>query len=211
MGKFSDICPNNHLKAVLYRRYITFKRSKKSIITSMVGTLFLSCLGIAVYYMMDGLNAIKDNPITFNSYTQDRKDFIIIGNEENELSSQIMSKLKDNFIKQTGIQPDFHKYDSISTMQKSFYNLQSHKKFKYLIPFGLDLTKDPAEIIILYNSTTNDEIENPKQLEIFAFVLIGQVLWELQYDSINTYNINNKTSNYNLLSIKDPAEYDIQF
>lgn len=48
------------------------------------------------------------------------------------------------------------------------------------IPFGLDFTKDPVEIIIFYNSTTNDEVNYPNELEVYAFVLVGQVLWELQ-------------------------------
>ena len=208
MGKIANLCPKNHLKAILYRRYITFKRSWKSIITSMVGTLILSCLGIAVYWMMTGMNSIKDKPITFNSYTQDRKDFVIVGDKDNPTATQIIQKLKENYLKQTGIQPEFHSYDSVSQMQKTLFDLQSRKKLKYLIPFGLDFTSDPPEIIIFYNSTTNEEIENPNQLEIYAFVLVGQVIWELQYDPNNSSPSVNTSSDFqsHIKYIDNPIE-----
>lgn len=92
MVKKSNICPLNHLKAILLRRYITFKRSWKSIIMSMIGTLFLSALGIAVYWMMTAMNSTKTNDITFDSYAQTRKDFVIIGKKEDLFDNQIIDR-----------------------------------------------------------------------------------------------------------------------
>ncbi|KAK8898164.1 hypothetical protein M9Y10_000435 [Tritrichomonas musculus] len=190
MGKISDFCPPNHLKAVLYRRYITFKRSWVSVIFMMVGTLVLSALGIAVYWMTVSMNKIKYDPITFLSYPQDMDDFLIIGENNNPKAPIIIQKLKENYIKQTGRQPRFLHYDNITLMQEEFYNLQKKKKLKLKIPFGLDFTKDPVEIVVLYNATTNDEVSNRDQLEVYSFVLVGQALWELQYDNTTSNNTN---------------------
>lgn len=182
MGKISNICPVNHLKAILFRRYITFKRSWKSIILSMVGTLFLSALGIAVYWMMTAMNSIKTKNITFDSYDQDKKDFVIIRSKEDSFDNQIIEQLKHNYIDQTGSQPSFHYFDNLSYLQKHLYDLQEDKKLKLLIPFGLDFTKKPAEIFVLFNGTTNNELQNKNQLKTFAFVLLGQALWQLQFN-----------------------------
>ena len=138
MGKFTDFCPANHLKAVLYRRYITFKRSWRSIIISMAETLFLSALGIAVYYMMVGMDSLNDDSITFNSYTRDIKDFIIIDtNNNNPIATELIQKLKDKYTEQTGKPPGIINYDSVTHMQDSLYNLQSTKQLTHLIPFAL--------------------------------------------------------------------------
>lgn len=99
--------------------------------------------------MMVGMNSLKDDPITFNSYAQDRKDFVLIGNQDDPLSSEIVQKIKNKFIQQTGIQPEIIRYESISQMQKSFYDLQSQKKLKYLIPFGLDFTSLTKQLIFI--------------------------------------------------------------
>lgn len=59
------------------------------------------------------------------------------------------------------------------------YDLQQSKKLNLLIPFGLDFTKSPAEIFVLYNGTTNNELQNKNQLKTYAFLLLGQALWKL--------------------------------
>lgn len=179
MGKINNICPVNHLKAILLRRYITFKRSWKSIIMSMIGTLFLSALGIAVYWMMTEMNRTKTEDITFNSYDQERKDFVIIGKKEEIFDNKIINQLKQNYIDQTKKEPTFHYYDNLSYLQKKMYDLQQSKKLNLLIPFGLDFTKSPAEIFVLYNGTTNNELQNKNQLKTYAFLLLGQALWKL--------------------------------
>ena len=200
MGKNANICPLNHLKAVLYRRYITFKRSWKSIIISVSVTLFLSALGIAVYYMMIGIDSIKKDPVTFNSYPHPVNDFVVIGNKDKPLASEIIQKVKDIFIDQTGRDPSFLNFESTSEMQKTLYDLQSNKKLSYSIPFGLDFTKEPAEIIIFSNATTNDEMEYPYRREIYSFVLLGQALWELQYDT-SSKTTSSSSIDFNFISM----------
>ncbi|KAK8838685.1 hypothetical protein M9Y10_032723 [Tritrichomonas musculus] len=181
MNILANLCPLNHLKAVLYRRYITFKRSWKSIITSMVITLALSAFSIAVYYMMVGLDTIDDSLITYNSYPQKVKDFVIIGNKDGSVASEIIDRIGSIFIKQTGRKPNFITFNTTSQMQKKLYDLQSEKQLEYLIPFGLDFTKNPTEIVIFANSTTSVEMENPNQRKMFSFVLVEQAFWELYY------------------------------
>ncbi|KAK8843584.1 hypothetical protein M9Y10_024641 [Tritrichomonas musculus] len=192
MASFAEICPINHLKAILYRRYITFKRLWKSIITSLIITAALSALGIAVYYMMVGLDSINNDPITFNSYSQNVRDFVIVGDHSKPLAKDIIQKLETTFIEQTGRNPNFVHFNSTSQMQQTLYDMQSKQKLSYLIPFGLDFTKEPTEIIIFANSTTNEQMENPHLLRMYSFVLVGQALWELQYQHnytlINTKN-----------------------
>ena len=196
MGKITGFCPSNHLKAVLYRRYITFKRSWRSIIISMAETLFLSALGIAVYYMMVGMDSIKDDPVTFNSYTREIQDFIIINTKNNPIGAAVVQKLTNKYKEQTGKNPDIINFNSATEMQDTLYNLQKSKKMGRLIPFALDFNQNPSDIVIFTNSSTNDEIENPDYLEIYSFVLVGQALWELQYNTAN------KPSSINFIFIR---------
>ena len=190
MDKLANLCPLNHLKAVLYRRYITFQRSWKSIIASMLVTLALSAFSIAVYYMMVGLDSIDDTPVTFNSYPQKVKDFVIIGDKNKPIASDIIEQIGNTFTKQTGRTPNFLNFNSTSEMQKQLYDLQTNKQLEYLIPFGLDFTKNSAEIIIFSNSTTSVEMENPNQRRMFSFVLVEQALWELHYKKKKESSIN---------------------
>ncbi|KAK8841576.1 hypothetical protein M9Y10_027201 [Tritrichomonas musculus] len=209
MGKLSNICPLNHLKAILLRRYITFKRSWKSIIMSMIGTLFLSALGIAVYWMMTAMNSVKTTDITFDSYDQNRKDFVIIGKNGGQFQNQIIEQLKHNYIEQTNSEPTFNYYDNLTYLQKDLYNLQEKKKLNLLIPFGLDFTKTPAEIFVLYNSTTNTEIQNKNLLKTYAFVLLEQALWQLQFNQKPASQI--LLDSENTKSTKDSQSNNIQF
>ena len=81
MGK-SSICPLSHLKAIIIRRYITIKRSWKSILLSVIGTCICSGLGIAFYWMLISWIGPPISPITFNIYNEDFNYFTIFGNKK---------------------------------------------------------------------------------------------------------------------------------
>lgn len=182
MGKLSEICPSHHLKAMLYRRLITVKRSLKSVLVSIIGTVFFSAIGIAIQWLMIYLSRPKFTPVTFDVYVQERNDFVIVGNENEQYIQKITEKMKEVFKSETSREPTFSYFESTEKLHSHLYDLQVENRMNYTIPFGLDFTSGPSSVTILYNASTNPDVESPTDIQVTAYTLFSRILWQLEFD-----------------------------
>ncbi|OHT03822.1 ABC transporter family protein [Tritrichomonas foetus] len=202
------ICPPNHFKAILYKRLIIVKRSLKSILTSIIGTLIFSSLGIAVQWLMIELMKPKYKPILYNIYKQDRNDFVIVGNENDIKIQTITKKMSEMFQEETKRTPTFTYFDNLTNLHQFIYDLQINKSMYLTIPFGLDFVTDPSKVVVIYNASSNVEVEQPTDLQLYAHALFARTLWQLEFGSeTNIFNENvineSKLENeFNLKNIK---------
>lgn len=108
MHKWTGICPLKHLKAIILRRLITIKRSWKSILFSIFGTIIACAISMAFYWMMTSWIDPLTNPISYKNFNIDSNIFIIVGNPNNEYVSKIVNIIRTLFEKDTDKQASFN-------------------------------------------------------------------------------------------------------
>lgn len=214
-------CPINHFKAIVFRRWVIFKRSYKTILLSSVGTLIFSILGIAVKWIMNALTSPVDQPVDFNIYQKDVKDIPIVGTKSNFFTNLLLDKISSDFLKQRGEHPNYIYFDTVDSLQSYIYQKTSDNDLSWIIPFGLDFSEvinshggldSLAPLNILYNATSNPYIEPSKDLKTYAVVIVGNALWELLFnDSKDIIDVitqdfvfqNNLPENFNDFSVPE--------
>lgn len=92
----------NHLKAVIIRRLITIKRSWKTVLISIIGTLIACTLTIAFYWRMVSWIDPITKPISYKNYDEDI--FVIVGNPKDSYVSNITKTIGIVFEKDTNKQ-----------------------------------------------------------------------------------------------------------
>ena len=189
MGKLTNFCPLNHFKAVTYKRLIIMKRSLKSIITSIVGTLIFSALGIAVQWMMIAIMERKPEYILFSTYNSEIKDIPVAGDRNDARVSRIMGMMSDIFTKDLGYEPNIVYFNTRQEMNDVFLNGEINFNLTLTAPFAVDFTNSSNSIILIYNSTTSIYIQEPTELHLFSHVSLARTLWKLDYGASDQIDI----------------------
>ena len=176
------ICSINHIKAIFIRRLLTFKRSWKFVLKSLLGTLFFSLLGIAVYWILISWGNAQIKINSFNFYNTDKAAFFIVGDKNDKFISNITNQLSEIFLTNGSIVPDYVYFNTLTDLQKKIYDLQSNsdENGDFQIPIGLDFSLGSNKIAILHNSTI---INGSDELELSSFLLFTKVLWDIEFDS----------------------------
>lgn len=145
--KIQRICPSNHIKAIIISRYITIKRSWKSILLSILGTCISSCAGVAFYWILFGWINPPIAPISYQSYGKEFQYFAFVGDSSNEHASYLEDSLKQLFLRDTKKDPTFLYFKTLNEMQNYIYD-----HYELNIIFGLDLISYIYTIIDLSNT-----------------------------------------------------------
>ncbi|KAK8898548.1 hypothetical protein M9Y10_000840 [Tritrichomonas musculus] len=185
-------CPLNHYVAILYRRVIMYKRSVKSLITTAIGLILFSALGIAVQYLMIELMKPKDKPVNFDSYRQIKDDFVFVGEYNEDLSKRIINHLENQYKDDTGNEAGVEYFDSIDKMNSELYQRQVDGKYNLEIPFAIDfknVKSAPYLFSLIYNQTTNAELEDTDSLRTNAHILFGNTLWNLEFGDKSIFSV----------------------
>ncbi|KAK8853977.1 hypothetical protein M9Y10_016526 [Tritrichomonas musculus] len=206
MTKKTGICPLSHLKAILIRRLLTIKRSWKSILISTLGTTIASALGIGFYWMMLSWIDPITNPITFDVFGDNYYNFAISGKSNDGFVSSIESALKKLFINDTKRQPNFFYFNSLNEMQEFIYN-----HFDSKLVMGLDLSLGPSNVLILYNNTIYQGLQNPNSYELYSIVLFGQALWFNEFNPNKTVYLSFTSNSSNEPSLFDNSEFNFSY
>ena len=111
MGKLHDVFPMKHFRAILFRRWILVKRSLKSVITSIVGTLIFSLLAIVLQWLMIVLMNPKHRIPNFDIYYNSPKDLVYVGDQSDLFVKNVQEKLQSLFKEDTGIDPTVTHFD----------------------------------------------------------------------------------------------------
>lgn len=188
MGK-GNFCPFNHFKAISYRKLVLYKRSLRFFLTTIIGIVGFSLFSIGVQYLMTYLMRPIYKPVNFNSYTQVQNDFLIVGNENSELATSAINYITKAFKQDTGEDAIFHYYDSLELMNKDLYNSQVSGNYKMKVPFGLDFSTVPNNLTLIYNQTTNREIQSVEFVKMYGHTLLGQLLWKLDFGDSASFTV----------------------
>lgn len=175
----SKICPLNHIHVIFIRRWITFKRSWRTVLKSFIGTLIFSALGMVLFWIFVSIGSPQSKTVSYNLYNQTKGDFFIVGNKDDKFILNITTKLTNLFSQNGDILPSYVYFDTIDEMQRCVYQLQINNSL-IQVPVGLDFTQGPSKVVILHNSTT---INGSDSLELSAFALLSEVLWSLEFES----------------------------
>lgn len=181
MSKLS-ICPSSHIIAILLRRWITFKRSWKFILKSLIGTLIFSLLGVGLYWILlswadPQLNLISD---LFNN--QEKADFFIVGKENDLFIKNITNKFSNILSKNRSIIPNYVYFDTLNELQEYIYQHQVNPSDSDITdkPMGLDFSLGQSKVCILHNSTI---IDGSDAVELSSFLLFAKSLWDIEFNS----------------------------
>lgn len=181
MGKLQEIFPVKHFQAILFRRLTLVKRSLKSVIISIVGTLIFSLLAIVLQWLMIVLMNPKHRIPNFDIYYNSPKDLIYVGDTQNAFVKQLQDKLKTLFKEDTGIEPTVTHFESSQIFNDQLYQNLTEGRFVYSAPFVVDYqrTESPYQLLVLYNSTS---VYSSEEEQIYYGVSnINRALWKMQF------------------------------
>ncbi|OHT05139.1 ABC transporter family protein [Tritrichomonas foetus] len=178
-----DIFPSKHFRAILFRRWTMVKRSLRSVIISIVGTLIFSVLAIALQWLMVSMMKPKHMPTDFAVYLTEPDDLIYIGDKSDSFVDSVQSKIEKLYHEDTGITPNVVKYASSEKFQTDLYENLSESHFEYLVPFVIDYVENsaPYEMMIMYNSTTFSMSGSTDTQLFYSLVNVNRALWKYQF------------------------------
>lgn len=185
-------CPFNHYVAILYRRLIMYKRAGRSLLTTLVGLILFSILGILVQHLMILLMKPKFHPVTFDTYNQVKDDIVFSGLYNQPYSQNVIEQLKKDFKKDTGVESHVEYFRNINNMNQELYKRQVEGNYNMEIPFGVDFKKvdsPPYLVTLVFNQTTNAELESSSVIQSNAHILYGNALWRLEFQTSKSIEI----------------------
>lgn len=187
MGKLHDVFPMKHFQAILFRRLTLVKRSLKSIIVSIVGTLIFSLLAIVLQWLMIVLMNPKHRIPNFDIYYNSPTDLVFVGDKTNPFVNDVQEKLKMLFEEDTGIEPKETNYESSQAFNDHLYKNLTEGHFEFSAPFVIDYQKtdSPYQLLVLYNSTS---VYSSEEEQIYYGVAnINRALWKMQFGNDKSF------------------------
>lgn len=181
MGKLNDIFPLKHFQAILFRRLTLVKRSLKSVIISIVGTLIFSLLAIVLQWLMIVLMNPKHRIPNFDIYYNSPKDLVYVGDQDNKFVQNLQEKLRLLFKEDTGIEPTMTHFDSSQTFNDQLYKNLTESHFEFSVPFVVDYqsTESPYQLLVLYNSTS---VYSSEEEQIYYGIAnLNRALWKMEF------------------------------
>ncbi|OHT02540.1 hypothetical protein TRFO_30265 [Tritrichomonas foetus] len=183
--------PAKHFHAIIFRRWTLVKRSVRSVVISMVGTLIFSALAIVLQWLMVTMMVASKRPITFNIYTQEPRDFIVIGDKSQKLNVNMTNAITQMYKQDVGDSVNFIYYPTTEQFNHELYHNLTKAHFPLNVPFGIEantttnlvpignitipLTK--YNFNILYNSSGI----NPTKQQMWGIINVNRALWKLNF------------------------------
>lgn len=186
---------HKHFRAVLFRRWVMFKRSWKAIVTSSVGTIVFSALTIICYYLMVTFMKSDTEPFTFKTFKTNSPYFVAVNqtNLAGQLQTPGFQDIYDEFAQvykdDTGKDIKYLYFDNISDCNKFMYDHATdttddieYINFGYsyngrIATFnvtGMPIPIFPYNFTLIYNETFNRALRI-SQINLF------RVLWKLTF------------------------------
>lgn len=173
--------PVKHFHAIIFRRWVKLKRSMKSVIVSLVGTLVFSCLAIILQWLMILMMKPKHVKIDFNCYSPTPKDFVYVGNQNNDFVKNVQSEIIRLFQNDIGKQISVTQFENTAIFNAQLYENVSNSNFFFNIPYLIDYQKDnaPYQLLLQYNSS-RPYSDGDTQI-LYAVVNTNRALWKYQF------------------------------
>ena len=169
-----------HFKAVLFRRWILFRRSVKLMVVTFLMTLFFTMLAIVCYYLMETLIHTFTWPMDFTFLVREGvPNPIAIGaDDDGHEHLPFLENLADIFREDTGMEPVFVNYSSLQHMNAELFK---HGKDDYTI-MGVGFNG----YYPYYNFTAIYKESTLFTFDLAAEVLVNRMVWKTvlgkQYD-----------------------------
>ena len=184
MSSFSQkYFPQKHFQAILFRRWTLVKRSVRSVVLAMVGTLIFSALAIILQWLMVLMMKAIKRPMDFTIYTEDPRDFIIVGQQSQATVQNAMTSLRTMFRDDVSSDVNFVFYDDTDTFNRDLYENISKAYFPVSAPFGLEFEQEsgPMRITVLYNSSMDGTSSTSSTQLLYALSNLNRIFWKNQF------------------------------
>lgn len=183
----------NHMKAVLFRRLILFRRSIKSILISISIAIYFTVLSILVNFLMKKFLKDTVRPITFNSFLHQSDQIVIARPDQNEQISnfnlsdsnesyeRFINSLNAIFYQDTGRYPNITEFPDLKTLNEWMYSISKDKasqRWPKYITMGISINNN------LYNNFTG--IYNSSWIrneEMTTRVQLSRIIWRLAFSN----------------------------
>ena len=181
------ICPPLHVKAILYRKWLTIKRSGATLLLSCVAALVFCSLAIVCFYLMRSLMKPKLRQVDFTRYGDSVNRFFMITESGYMKSSSNADKLetivKDFYKEDTGKSDIiFEKFESEAKAQALMYELG--KDLGKNPSYGFGFTVDDYNLQVMTASMPTyhvlgyiNKTETQKDLTTFNTVALTRIMW----------------------------------
>ena len=154
----------SHFKAILFRRFVLFKRSWKTTVFSMAATLFFTALAILAQTIIASLVNENSSPLTFASFGSSTDYLIIVGTESAKTAhQQDIESISQLYRQDMGRDPVFLEYETREAMNEALYRNISTKTGVQSIAMGFIFGDAADDITLLYNGTLGMTSSNTTQ------------------------------------------------
>ena len=162
----------NHYKAILFRRFVLFKRSWKTTVLSSLASLLFTSLAILAQYLISSLSSESSNTITFNSFSAASDEILLVGTEEIlDANEGLINSIKELYYEDVGRFPIFHNFTSREEMNSFIYSNIVNKTGVQSFPMGFDFVDN--NITLIYNGSVPFGESNLTQ-PLYAETMLGR-------------------------------------
>lgn len=168
-----------HFKALLFRRWILFRRSVKLTFATFMMSLFFTMLAIVCYYLMQTLIHTFTWPMDFTFLIKPgvRNPIAIAADQDGHDHLPFLENLADIFREDTGLEPEFVNFSSIQEMNRYF--LHHNDEFK---PMGVSFNA----YYPYFNFTGLHNDSSVFTFNLAAEAIVNRMVWKTvigkQYD-----------------------------
>lgn len=168
-----------HFKAILLRRWILIKRSVKTMVISVVGTLIFSLLAIVCQYLCVAFIKEQNEPITFNSlYRIDNGSLAVVVPPALSAQAQpFINNLVELFKEEKGFEPYVNNFTTGDELNSFLFELSKDKTKENFVLLGLEfISIAPLKIKTYYNSTWSGAkiLVNTQSRKVIWKTLLGE-------------------------------------
>ncbi|KAK8835094.1 hypothetical protein M9Y10_012365 [Tritrichomonas musculus] len=178
----------SHYKAILFRRWITMKRSWKATVTSLVGTLVASALAIVLNYCFIVFLRPKAKVMSFKDFDSNTRDLIFLDNSNTFPDSQkINNYLVDIFHKETGRKINSLTFSSVNEMKAWVIEHERSYAEPESIPLAVGYSIESTEAGSHYTTTTFFNVSDFSQIsdELDVELHTSRALFKYIYEETN--------------------------
>ena len=183
--KSDSICPVAHLKAILYRRFLGLKRSKKMFLLTCFFVVIFSILTIVLQFIMKKFVTNTKSEITFNSYPLNFLPIAYIHNPASERwYPKYLKIFKNIYKKDTGRDPQIIEFDNLDQFNNYTYDAMASGNSSKRVFIGVEFLKQYPYNFTLYYNGSRMYLDGSK---FGGEVFLTRMAWQYEFGTENDF------------------------
>ena len=180
----------NHYYAVLFKKWIIFKRSWIGYSISLLIAIFISSISILIYHLILNLYDIESTPLTFNSFQKESSKLVFV-NDSSFDQSEFIKILSEMYYNETKMNISAFYFDSIPEMNKFTLSLNKNNLEKFHFGSSVSLKRNKYNelgyfLTLFFNNSYREQVESQ-----IVEAIATDALWKIVFGNDGGFEYTN--------------------